>query len=80
MGKFTAEFLLPQLRKHIVLEEFPFIAANKENPSWPEERLRATINQLGHWEYYFPFSHGLTTAINASFNEETKEFHRFPAS
>src|SRR5215210_63067 len=71
------EFLLPQIRKHVVLEELPFVRANHANPSWTEERLRATINELGHWEYHFAFSHGLTTEINSTFDRGTIDFQRF---
>lgn len=71
------EFLLPQIRKHVTLEEFPFIAANKENPDWSEEKLRATIHKLGPWEYFFAFSHRLTTKTHATFSERTVDFHRF---
>lgn len=72
-----AEFLLPQIKKHITPDEFPFLQDRRENPEWTEERLRATVQRLGHWEYYFPFSHGLTTEINATFDQGTIAFHRF---
>jgi predicted RNA methylase len=71
------EFLLPQIRKHIVVEEFPFITANLENPDWSEDELKARIQELGSWEYYFAFAHGLTTEICGTFNEPSVEHHRF---
>ncbi len=77
MSCYPTEFLLPQIRKRVILEEFPFITANMENPKWSEDRLRAKITELGHWEYYFEFSHGVTTMINATFNQATMDFHRF---
>jgi len=43
-GTYPTEFLLSQIRKHIVLEEFPFIAANRENPDWSEEKLFAALS------------------------------------
>lgn len=66
-----------QLRKSITVEEFPFITARQENLKWSEHQLREQIMALGHWEYYFPFSHGLTTEIYATFNDSTKLFHRY---
>jgi tRNA (mo5U34)-methyltransferase len=69
------EFLLPKIEKRIILEEFPFIQKNKINNDWREDDLKEKINKLGHWEYYFPFSYGLTTKINSSFDDNTINFH-----
>jgi hypothetical protein len=55
------EFVLPCWRKTIALEEFPYIVARRENPDWSETALRVKIATLGTWEYYFAFSHGLST-------------------
>lgn len=77
---YPVEFLLPQHRKDISIAEFPFVAANTENPAWSEQSLRETIKRLGRWEYYFPFSHGLTTEKHGSFNEFTVDFHRYRSS
>ncbi|GAB4549226.1 MAG: methyltransferase domain-containing protein [Anaerolineae bacterium] len=63
--------------KHFTVEEFPFIVAKQENPAWSPEVLRQRVHDLGTWEYYFPFSHGITTQINSTFNETTKLFHRY---
>lgn len=74
---YPTEFLLPQIEKHISLREFPFIEKNLENPAFSEEKLRQLIQELGWWEYYFPFSHGLTTRLYSTFNDDTVNFHRF---
>jgi hypothetical protein len=72
------EFLLPQIRKHIMVEEIPFITANRENPDWPEEELRAKIIELGPWAYRFAFAYGLTTeTFCESFCQPSIEHHRF---
>lgn len=73
----VTEFLLPVHRKTIALREFDFIEARRTNPDWSQEQLEEAIHRLGHWEYYFEFSHGLTTRIHASFNERTMDFHRY---
>lgn len=75
---YLPEFLLPQIRKHIVVEEFPFITANRENPDWSEEELRAKIIELGPWAYRFAFAYGLTTeTFCESFYQPGIEHHRF---
>lgn len=74
---YPTEFLLPQIRKHIELTEFPFVSENLMNHEWDRERLIAEVNRLGHWEYYFPFAHGVTTRINSSFDDDTVRFHRY---
>lgn len=73
----ATEFLLPLHRKQIELREFGFIEARRDNPDWTEEQIREAIQRFGHWEYYFEFGHGLTTRINASFNDRTMDFHRY---
>jgi 2-polyprenyl-3-methyl-5-hydroxy-6-metoxy-1,4-benzoquinol methylase len=71
------EFVLPQIRKDIVLEEIPFVDARRENPEWDRDVLTSRIRELGHWEYHFEFSHGLSTRMNASYNDGTIRFHRY---
>ena len=68
---------MPQLRKHIPLKEFPFVAANKENLDWSEKDLRAKICELGPWTYDLSFSYGLTTRLNSIYSDGTVDFHRF---
>lgn len=74
---YPVEFLLPKLEKSIDIAEFPFIAERTENPAWSQENLREEIRRLGKWEYYFPFSHGLTTRLNGTFDDSTVDFHRY---
>ncbi len=71
------ELLLPTIRKAITLAEFPFVAARRENPRWDEAALRERILALGRWEYCLSFSHGLTTALNSTFDDDTVRFHRY---
>lgn len=66
-----------ELRKPITVEEVPFIRDRTHNPLWTEEMLRTQIHALGQWQYYFEFSHGLTTKIEGTFNDGTILFHRF---
>lgn len=73
----VTEFLLPTHNKTIELREFDFIRMRRENPAWSRQQLTETIHRLGHWEYYFEFNEGLTTRINATFNERTMDFHRY---
>ena len=73
----ATEFLLPLHRKVIRLREFGFIEARRTNPLWTKERLLEAIHRLGQWEYYFAFTYGLNTSLNASFNERTIDFHRY---
>lgn len=74
---YGAEFLVPQIRKRIVLKEFEFIEKNFNNLNYSKAEIESKISELGHWEYYFPFAYGLSTKINASFNENTINFHRY---
>jgi tRNA (mo5U34)-methyltransferase len=74
---YPTEFLLPQLKKHITLEEFPFVAQRRPNPRWDERSLKAEILRLGHWEYHLSFEHGLDTGIHGTFNDGTIDFHRY---
>lgn len=74
---YPVEFQLPTIEKHIEIAEFPFIEANRENDAWSHDALVEAIDRLGHWEYYFPFSHQLTTRRKASFTEDTMAFHRY---
>jgi tRNA (mo5U34)-methyltransferase len=71
------EYLLPQIRKHIEPEEFPYVGPGKSNVAWESDALRETLHQLGPWEYYFEFAHGLTTRISSTFNDQTILFHRY---
>jgi 2-polyprenyl-3-methyl-5-hydroxy-6-metoxy-1,4-benzoquinol methylase len=77
---YPVEFLLPKVHKDISIAEFPFVADNMENPAWSKEALSDAIERLGKWEYYFPFSHGLTTRQNSTFNDFTIDFHRYRSS
>ena len=43
---YPSEFLLPQIRKSIVVEEFPYITERLENPALSEAALRAKIDDL----------------------------------
>lgn len=70
------EFLLPQIRKHITIEGFPFETAASANQNWGPEALRAKVTELGPWEYYFELGHELSTRINSTFNDGTIRFHR----
>ncbi len=74
---YPTEFLLPQIRKTITLEEFPFIAARRDNPAWTEAAVSAKIEALGTWEHYFEFSHGLSTTLHGTFNTDSMAFHRY---
>ena len=77
ISSFPPEFLLPQIRKEICLQEFGFITAHRVNPIWSKQQLEQNIMRLGPWEYYLPFSYGLSTAINASFDAQSVDFHRY---
>ena len=76
----NAEFLLPKTEKQIVIEEIPYISDRMENEKWDSESIKSEILRTGHWEYYFEFSHGLSTEINCTFNQDTKRLHRFRSS
>ena len=71
------EYLLPYHKKDIKLEEVDFIKTASLPPDTDTERLKQEIDRLGHWEYFIDFNNGITTRLNATFNDGTVNFHRY---